>query len=323
LKDSDPDLHLIRLLADGRFHSGGALGEALGVSRAAIWKRLQRSAEAYGLSVESVRGKGYRLTRALDPLNPEAIEDSLRGRAGLHFQPVTQSTNADAMALAAEAAGPMVVTTEYQSAGRGRRGRQWQSPFAANLYLSVLYQLSGGFSSLGGLSLAAGVAVSRALADTVPELGLGLKWPNDLLVDGAKLGGVLIELAGEMEGQVQVVVGVGINVAMSDHQAEAIDQDWTDLRRASAAPPDRTRLATAVAGELLTMLDRFAVDGFAPFTAAFDQMDVCRDRPVVIHTGAGQRTGVARGVSEDGALRVEIDGEIHYMHGGEVSLRLQ
>ncbi|HAJ41352.1 MAG TPA: biotin--[acetyl-CoA-carboxylase] ligase, partial [Alcanivorax sp.] len=221
------------------------------------------------------------------------------------------------------AGGPVVVTTEYQSAGRGRRGRQWQSPFGANLYLSVLYQLSGGFSSLGGLSLAAGVAVGRALADTVPELGLGLKWPNDLLVDGAKLGGVLIELAGEMEGQVQVVVGVGINVAMSDHQAEAIDQDWTDLRRASAAPPDRTRLATAVAGELLTMLDRFAVDGFAPFTAAFDQMDVCRDRPVVIHSGAGQRTGVARGVSEDGALRVEIDGEIHYMHGGEVSLRLQ
>lgn len=323
MKDSDPDLHLIRLLADGRFHSGAALGEALGVSRAAIWKRLQRAAEAYGLSVESVKGKGYRLSRALDLLDPVALEAALRGRAGLHFQPVTRSTNADALALAAESGGPMVVTTEYQSAGRGRRGRQWQSPFAANLYLSVLYQLSGGFSSLGGLSLAAGVAVSRALADTAPALGLGLKWPNDVLVDGAKLGGVLIELAGEMEGQVQVVVGVGINVAMSDHQAEAIDQNWTDLQRTCAALPDRTRLATAVASELLGMLDRFAVDGFAPFTAAFDQMDVCRDRPVVIHTGAGERTGIARGVSEDGALRVEIEGEIHYMHGGEVSLRLQ
>lgn len=323
MKDSDPDLHLIRLLADGRFHSGGALGEALGVSRAAIWKRLQRAAQAYGLSVESVRGKGYRLARALDPLDPVVLEKALRGRAELHFQPVTGSTNADAMALAAEAGGPMVVTTEYQSAGRGRRGRQWQSPFAANLYLSVLYQLSGGFSSLGGLSLAAGVAVSRALADTAPALELGLKWPNDLLVDGAKLGGVLIELAGEMEGQVQVVVGVGINVSMSDHQAEGIDQDWTDLRRACAVLPERTHLAAAVAGELLTMLDRFAVDGFAPFIAAFDRIDVCRDRPVVVHTGAGQRSGVARGVSEDGALRVEIDGEIHYMHGGEVSLRLQ
>jgi BirA family transcriptional regulator, biotin operon repressor / biotin---[acetyl-CoA-carboxylase] ligase len=323
LKESDPDLHLIRLLADGRFHSGAALGEALGVSRAAIWKRLQRAAEAYGLSVESVRGKGYRLARALDPLDPVALQEALRGRAELHFKPVTRSTNADAMALAADAGGPMVATINDQTPVRGRPGRQWQSPFAANLYLSVLYQLSGGFSSLGGLSLAAGVAVSRALADTAPELALGLKWPNDLLVDGAKLGGVLIELAGEMEGQVQVVVGVGINVAMSDHQAEAIDQDWTDLRRACAKLPDRTRLAAAVAGELLTMLDRFAVDGFAPFTAAFDQMDVCRDRPVVIHTGGSQRAGVARGVSEDGALRVDIEGETHYMHGGEVSLRLR
>ncbi|HEX5678638.1 MAG TPA: biotin--[acetyl-CoA-carboxylase] ligase [Alcanivorax sp.] len=323
MRDSDPDQHLIRLLADGRFHSGAALGEALGVSRAAIWKRLQRVADVYGLSVESVRGKGYRLSKALDPLDPAALEQALGGRAGLHFQAVTGSTNADAMALAANASGPMVVTTEYQSAGRGRRGRQWRSPFGANLYLSVLYRLSGGFSSLGGLSLAAGVAVSRALADTAPDSGLGLKWPNDVLVNGAKLGGVLIELAGEMEGQVQVVVGVGINVSMSDHQAEGIDQEWTDLRRISGAPPGRTRLAAAVADELLTMLDRFAVEGFAPFVAAFDRIDVCRDRPVVVHTGAGQRTGIARGVSEDGALRVEIDGETHYMHGGEVSLRLQ
>ncbi len=323
MKDSDPDLALIRLLADGRFHSGAALGEALGVSRTAIWKRLQRAAEVYGLAVESVRGKGYRLATALDPLDPVALQRALAGRAGLHFRPVTPSTNADAMALAAEAGGPLVVTTEYQSAGRGRRGRRWQSPFGANLYLSVLYQLSGGFSSLGGLSLAAGVAVGHALAEVAPHLRLSLKWPNDLLVDGAKLGGVLIELAGEMEGQVQVVVGVGINVSMSDHQAGGIDQDWTDLRRACGTPPDRTRLAALVANELLTMLDRFAVDGFAPFMAAFDRLDVCRDRPVVIQTGAGQRGGVARGVAEDGALRVEIDGETHYMHGGEVSLRLQ
>ena len=323
MNDSDPDLALIRLLADGRFHSGAALGELLGVSRTAIWKRLQRVAEVYGLSVESVRGKGYRLTTALDPLDPGALERALAGRADLHFSAVSASTNADALALADKAAGPAVVTTEYQSAGRGRRGRRWQSPFGANLYLSVLYRLPGGFSSLGGLSLAAGVAISRALAEVAPDLRPALKWPNDLLVDGAKLGGVLIELAGEMEGQVQVVVGVGINVSMSDHQADAIDQDWIDLRRACGTPPERTRLAAAVAGELLAMLDRFAVDGFAPFMAAFDRIDLCRGRPVTLHAGTGQRSGVARGVSEDGALRLEVDGETHLMHGGEVSLRLQ
>jgi len=321
--DDNADLTLIRHLADGRFHSGAELGEALGISRAAIWKRVQRLDE-WGLAVESVRGKGHRLSRPLDLLDPAALALALDGRASLKFKPVTASTNADALALAAAGqASPVVVTTEFQSAGHGRRGRAWQSPFGANLYVSVLYELAGGFSALGGLSLAAGVAVARALERLAPGLGVGLKWPNDVLVDGAKLGGVLIELAGEMEGGVQVVVGVGLNVAMSDRQAGAIDQSWIDLQRACASPPSRTDLVAAVALELIDMLDRFAVDGFAPFMAPFEALDLCRGRPVTVHAAEGVRPAVARGVGEDGALCVEMDGETRFVHGGEVSLRLQ
>ena len=142
-------------------------------------------------------------------------------------------------------------------------------------------------------------------------------------MDGAKLGGVLIELAGEMDGRVQVVVGVGLNVAMSDRQADAIDQNWIDLRQACPAPPARTALAGAVGRELLAMLDRFAVDGFAPFMAEFQTLDLCLDRPVTVHGPDGARDGVARGVAEDGALCVDIDGERRWLHGGEVSLRLR
>ena len=321
--EDNADLVLIRRLADGRFHSGAELGEALGISRAAIWKRMRRL-EELGLAVESVRGKGYRLSQPLDLLDPEALEAAFRGQAVLRFLPVTESTNGDALALAGQGvSSPVVVTTEFQSAGRGRRGRAWQSPFGANLYISVLYELAGGYSALGGLSLAAGVAVARALEREAPGLKPGLKWPNDLLVDGAKLGGVLIELAGEMDGRVQVVVGVGLNVAMSDRQADAIDQNWIDLRRACATPPARTRLAAAVGQELLAMLERFAADGFAPFMADFQALDLCRDRAVTLHGSDGARYGMALGVADDGALCVEIDGERRYVHGGEVSLRLQ
>lgn len=317
------DLSLIRHLADGRFHSGAELGEALGISRAAIWKRVHRLADLE-LVVESVRGKGYRLARPLDLLDPAALAQAFRGRAEVVFKPVTASTNADALALA-EAGGkpPVVVTSEFQNAGRGRRGRAWQSPFGANLYVSVLYELSGGFAALGGLSLAAGVAMVDALRQQVPGLRPGLKWPNDLLVDGAKLGGVLIEVAGEMEGRVQVVVGVGLNVSMSDRQADTIDQDWTDLQRVCVVPPARTDLVCAVGSELIKMLDRFAMDGFAPFIEPFQRLDLCRDRPVTIHGADGPCPGVARGVGADGALRVEINGETHSVHGGEVSLRLR
>lgn len=315
------DLDLIRLLSDGQFRSGSELGERLGISRAAVWKRVQRL-EAVGLALESVKGKGYRLAQPLELINPDVLSATLAGKADLHYLWVTESTNSDALA-AAGGDHPQLFVAEYQSAGRGRRGRQWQSPFAANLYLSLRFTLQGGFSALSGLSLAVGVAVAEALQSLDPRLAVGLKWPNDVLVNGAKLGGVLVEVAGEADGQVDVVVGVGLNGAMTPAQAAGIDQRWTDLASEMPERPDRTELAITVAEHLLRMLSQFAEQGFAPFVARFNRYDAMVGRLVRVLSADKALNGVARGVAADGALMLETEQGLRELYGGELTLRLQ
>jgi BirA family biotin operon repressor/biotin-[acetyl-CoA-carboxylase] ligase len=318
----EADQQLIRLLADGQFHSGSELGQALGISRAAIWKRVQRL-EEFGMALESVKGKGYRLAQPVDLIDQISLQESLGERAQLHYQWVTESTNGDALAVSGPVRRPQVFVTECQTAGRGRRGRQWQSPFAANLYLSIRFPVSGGFAALGGLSLAVGVAVAQALQELDSELPVTLKWPNDLLVNGAKVGGVLIELAGEMDGQVDVVIGVGVNGRMTGHQARDIDQVWTDLASELSQMPSRTTLAACVLSHLLDMLPRFSQQGFAAFLDAFDRYDGVRGKAVQVQSGDQMILGQAAGVLADGALRVETPDGVREVYGGEVSLRVR
>lgn len=318
----EADQQLIRLLADGQFRSGSELGEALGISRAAIWKRVQRL-EEFGLALESVKGKGYRLAQPVDLIDPLSLQATLGDQAQLRYQWVTESTNADALAIEGPVRRPLVFVTECQTAGRGRRGRQWQSPFAANLYFSIRFPVSGGFAALGGLSLAVGVAVAQALQELDPPLPVTLKWPNDLQINGAKVGGVLIELAGEMDGQVDVVIGVGVNGRMTGHQARDIDQAWTDLASELAEMPSRTTLAACVLSRLLAMLPRFSQQGFAAFQDAFDRYDAVRGKSVQVQSGDQMILGRAVGVLADGALRVETPEGVREVYGGEVSLRVR
>tara|TARA_Y100001934_G_scaffold10004_1_gene13061 strand:- start:1953 stop:2918 length:966 start_codon:yes stop_codon:yes gene_type:complete len=318
----EADQQLIRLLADGQFRSGSELGEALGISRAAIWKRIQRL-EEFGLALESVKGKGYRLAQPVDLIDPLSLQTVLAERAQLHYQWVTESTNADALAIRGPVRRPQVFVTECQTAGRGRRGRQWQSPFAANLYFSIRFPVSGGFAALGGLSLAVGVAVAQALQELDPPLPITLKWPNDLQINGAKVGGVLIELAGEMDGQVDVVIGVGVNGRMTGHQARDIDQAWTDLASELAVMPSRTELAACVLTHLLEMLPLFARQGFAAFLDAFEEYDAVRGKEVQVQSGEQMMSGLAAGVVADGALRLETADGVREVYGGEVSLRVR
>lgn len=318
----EADQQLIRLLADGQFRSGSELGEALGISRAAIWKRVQRL-EEFGLALESVKGKGYRLAQPVDLIDSQSLQAILGDRAQLHYQWVTESTNADALAIKGPVRRPQVFVTECQTAGRGRRGRQWQSPFAANLYFSIRFPVSGGFAALGGLSLAVGVAVAQALQELDPSLPVALKWPNDLQINGAKVGGVLIELAGEMDGQVDVVIGVGVNGHMTGHQARDIDQAWTDLASELAEMPLRTRLAGCVLSHLLEMLPHFSQHGFAAFQNDFDRYDAVKGKLVQVQSAEQVLQGRAAGVLVDGALRVETPDGVREVYGGEVSLRVR
>lgn len=321
-----PKTDLLPLLADGDFHSGQELADTLGVSRTAVWKQLQRL-EEMGLIFESVKGRGYRIPGGLDLLNPALIQTSLsveaRGCLGsLSLLEATDSTNAQVMKhMAAGGASGYACSAEQQTAGRGRRGRQWVSPFARNIYLSVGWEFSGGASGLEGLSLAVGVAVAQALA-TVGVDGVVLKWPNDVLCNNAKLGGILIEMAGDADGVCQVVVGIGLNVNMPNEQA-AIDQSWIDVARlAPDAMPSRSVLLAALLNSLLPLLASWDESGFTPWREQWIARDAYADQPVVVTAGERQLAGIARGVDERGALRLETGQGIQSVFGGEVSLRL-
>jgi BirA family biotin operon repressor/biotin-[acetyl-CoA-carboxylase] ligase len=237
--------------------------------------------------------------------------------------PRTDSTN-QRLLEADPARDPQALFAEMQTAGRGRRGREWRSPFGANLYLSLAWSFAAWPPQLSALSLAVGIAAARALR----RAGLGavmLKWPNDLRVGEDKLGGILIEQRGEAGGACRVVVGIGINVAMSAAQAGALGQPWTSLRAALAAvgrePPERNALAASLLGELVATLVEFGAVGFAPFLADWATLDATADQPVRIEGGAEPLQGIARGVDAQGALIVEALGRRHHIHAGEVSLR--
>jgi BirA family biotin operon repressor/biotin-[acetyl-CoA-carboxylase] ligase len=235
---------LLAILSDGQFHSGEALGLMLGVSRMAVWKHMRALREG-GIPVEVVRGQGYRLPACVELLDAKAILDGLDPGTREHLAGVDifleiDSTNTWLRQKALDGAPTgSVCVAEMQSAGRGRRNRRWVSPFAASLYLSLLWRSAAGAAELGGLSLAVGVAIVRSLRAFGIDTA-GLKWPNDVLVDGAKLAGILIDVIGESTGPCSVIIGIGINVAMPEAAAAEIDQDWTDLWRTGTFP---TRLA--------------------------------------------------------------------------------
>lgn len=317
---------LLPLLADGEFRSGQQLADALGVSRTAVWKQLNKFAGETGVEIESVRGRGYRIPGGLDLLDAAAVRGGLTSEAAgllreLVIAPAIDSTNAELMRRAqAGAGGGVVCVAEQQRAGRGRRGRAWVSPFAGNLYVSVLWDFRTGAAALEGLSLAVGVAVARALHSACgvePQL----KWPNDIQFAGAKLGGILLEMSGDADGPCQVVVGIGINVAMPREAAGAIDQAWTDLRQLAPGHPPRSALLAALLNTLLPLLDSYEAGGFAPWRDAWLALDAYAGERVVLDTGGQRMAGIARGVDGRGALQLETTTGVRSVYGGEISLR--
>ena len=320
---------VLNLLADGGFHSGEALGDALGVSRTAIWKHLQKLDEL-GLNLISVKGKGYRLDGGLELLDELKILESVSAEGQvlidtLDIHSVIDSTNVKALATATESdASGYICLAEQQTAGRGRRGRKWVSPFGKNIYLSALWGFDGGAAALEGLSLAVGVAIVRVLQKQGLS-DLQLKWPNDVLWRGRKLAGVLLEMTGDVAGRCQVVVGVGLNISMPVSAGATIDQAWVDVdsiaRDMEIPQLSRNLLVGRLLDELLPMLNNFQHGGFAALRADWEELDAYRGQRVELRMGANTVMGVALGVSDTGALKVMTDeGETLY-NGGEISLR--
>lgn len=304
--------------------SGSELAERLGVTRTAVWKQVQRLREA-GVEIDAQPGSGYRLRAPLElldaPLLRAALAASTRARLGdlvVHWQ--LDSTNSELSRRAdVDPRDRLVCLAEIQSAGRGRRGRAWQMPLGGGIALSVLKRFEGPMSSLAGLSLAVGVAVAEALAACAID-GVLLKWPNDLVARGAKLGGILVELGGDALGPCHAIVGVGLNLRLGA-AAAAIDQACIDLA-ALAPAPSRVQVAARLVDHLIEALDRFAAHGFAAFAAAYARHDALQGREVELLQGERKRRGIARGIDARGALRVAFaDGE-DVVDSGEVSLRM-
>lgn len=327
---------ILDILKDGQFHSGESLGEALGCSRTAVWKQLQKL-ESLGLSIESIKGTGYRVAGGFELLDAELMLsqiDSLATAqiANLEIFKSIDSTNKYAREKAeTQPSSGSVILAEQQTAGRGRRGKTWVSPFAANIYLSIVWDFEQGAQALEGLSLAVGVAVKRALNAHGVE-SVQLKWPNDIYVDGQKLGGILLEMIGDPAGHCSVIIGVGINVAMPEDQAAAIDQDWTDVKTQmqlqqcgdkGAIRFSKNHLASALISEIIVLLRDFQSQGFSSYRDEWQGADAFYGKQAAITTPKQSISGVVRGVDPNGALRLELDdGKIETFIGGELSLRL-
>ena len=321
-------LPLLRTLADGGWHSGEALAREAGITRAGLSKRLQKLMQ-WGLEIETQPGRGCHLVHPLELLAADeirgALPPALRGRLAVRVLAGTDSTNTQLLA-ADPSADPQALLAEHQSAGRGRHGRSWHSPFGTNLYLSLAWTFPQWPTALTALSLATGVATAEALAElNLPELKL--KWPNDLWCGSAKLGGILIEQRGESGGACRVVIGLGLNVAMRSATTAHIGQPWTTLaEQLGAAPsrgiPSRNGLAARILAHWVAMLERFGREGFAPFEPAFRALDLLRNRAVTLALPEGELGGIARGVDESGALLVDAGEARRRILSGEVSLRV-
>ncbi|AHF78900.1 Biotin--protein ligase [Sodalis praecaptivus] len=317
MKDVTIPLKLISLLADGEFHSGEQFGAALGMSRAAINKHVQ-TVRDWGVDVFTVPGKGYRLHAPLQLLDEAAIRSRLpSGR--LAVLPVIDSTNQYLIERIGTLAPGDACVAEYQAQGRGRRGRQWISPFGNNLYLSLYWRLEQGPAAAGGLSLMVGIVMAEVLQRLGAE-GVRVKWPNDLYLNDRKLAGILVEINGKAGDAAHVVIGAGINLAMREPAAGMIDQGWINLQEAGIVI-DRNALVAELTATLRQALRQFEGEGFAPFVARWQALDNFFDRPVKLLIGDREIRGIARGIDAQGALLLEQDGERHAYLGGEISLR--
>ncbi|MFP6851013.1 MAG: bifunctional biotin--[acetyl-CoA-carboxylase] ligase/biotin operon repressor BirA [Pseudomonas sp.] len=317
-------LALLKLLQDGKFHSGEALGAALGVSRSAVWKQLQVLQAELSLPLHKVRGRGYRLAAPMRLLDADWLNAQLDAPQWLAcVVPSVDSTNAEAFRLLPMAESlPFYVLAERQTGGRGRRGRSWVSPFGENLYYSLVLRIEGGMRQLEGMSLAVGLA----LLQVVRHFGVveaGLKWPNDLLVGERKLAGILLELSGDPADVCHVVIGIGLNVNMLAVDQGVIGQPWTSMRAELGCQLNRNELVIELNRQLSRYLDIQLRDGFIALQDEWQANNLWQGCSVALTAGGEPVEGVVLGVDRSGAIRLRVDGVERSFSGGELSLRLR
>jgi BirA family transcriptional regulator, biotin operon repressor / biotin---[acetyl-CoA-carboxylase] ligase len=318
---------LLSIIADGQFHSGQVIAEQLDISRAAIWKSI-RHLESLGLQIEAVRGRGYRLENKIELLSEKVIKKSLSSIAKKSCNELvvlfkTESTSSFLFdRLSSEKSHGNAVLAEYQSNGRGRRGNQWISPLASGVCVSVAWHFEIAPNALGLLSLYMGVATARTLS----ALGLtdvGLKWPNDVVINDKKLGGILLELRGEASGPVDVIIGIGINYDLPDFVISDIDQAVTDICSLSKKRLSRNKIAATLLSNIFEILEELQLGAGSSLIDEWRQYDQSVGRRAKLILPDKEIEGILNGVDNQGALLMTIDGQQKSFTSGEVSLRVQ
>jgi len=322
---------LLGLLADGKLHSGTELAEVLGLSRAAVWKQIGQL-EKLGLEVQAQAGQGYRLAAPIELLDREKILRDLPAGVSamlgkLDVLWVTESTSDYLLRQGRISSDrPQVCMAEYQSGGRGRRGRQWLAPAGQGLCLSVARCFENSPASLSCLGLAVGVGVLRALRACGAQ-DAQLKWPNDVVVAGKKLAGILIDVQGEAGGPLQVVAGIGVNFALDKATGRAIKAAGglfpvSLMDAAPARQAGRNQAAAQLIAEVTVVLQQFEYTGFAALAEEWLDADYLRGQRVVAVTDGAEIVGVACGISDDGQLLLDVNGVMQQLVTGDVSVRV-
>jgi BirA family transcriptional regulator, biotin operon repressor / biotin---[acetyl-CoA-carboxylase] ligase len=314
MRNNQNPLKLINILADGQFHSGEELANLFGITRAGINKYIKVLRE-WGITLPSVQGKGYCLASPIDLFDKTKIDHYYHGDSHVKVLPIIDSTNQYLLNNIETLKTGDSCVAEFQSQGRGRRGRQWFAPFGSNLYFSMYWRLDQGIAAAMGLSLVVGIVIADTLRD-ISGQDIKVKWPNDLYLNDQKLAGILVELAGKTGDCAHVVIGVGVNLMMTNPDLNIVNQKWANLGKV-----DRNLLVAKVARNLKAKLADFEQYGLTPFLDDWQRLDNFANRPVKLLIGDEVVRGIAKGINQQGALLLEQNGKTNTFVGGEISLR--
>lgn len=322
----DVEKKIIDLLMEerGNFVSGEALARITGLSRTAVWKRIKALQKRYGYPIESQPSLGYRLREdyiPLDDLVPIISQESkLIGHPLFIYQRVT-STNDIAYSMAIEGAREgTTIVADSQEKGRGRLGRKWESPPGVNLYMSVILRPPIPPFKAHQVVFVSAVALAEAMRK-VCDLKPQIKWPNDLLIDGKKVAGILTEMNAEPDRVNFIILGIGVNINMKKGMfPEGLMNIATSLREETGRVIDRARFAAILIYELERHYHLLLKKGFVPILKRWKEHSVLEGREVEVVHLSGTLRGVVLGVDSNGALLVRYKGGIEKILSGDVTI---
>jgi BirA family biotin operon repressor/biotin-[acetyl-CoA-carboxylase] ligase len=311
---------LVTILSDGQYHDGTSIGKSLAITRGAVWKVVQKLT-AYGIKIDSIKGKGYALIEPMVLLDKKNIKKNLQPTIELEIFETLDSTNTYLKSFF-HSAKPRLCFAEQQTNGKGRMQRDWYSPFARNIYLSCLYPFHRDVSALSGLSL----VVSLAIVETLKTFNLPkpvlVKWPNDVMYADKKLSGILIEIQAETHGMCSAIIGIGFNVNMLTDEMHQIAKPWISLREMLGEYVDRNQLSAMLINNLFAYLNDFTKFGLSKFIDQWQEVDYLRGRNIKLLNAKQTVTGNVKGIDQQGHLLIKLtDGELQTFSSGDATIQ--